>query len=129
MIGILLIVYIIFCAGAIFSGYYLRFVASKDEEMKYGFRTSQTQKSADAWEYANRTLGLHWLRCGVIGLVLGIPAVLLMYKYKGVTASNILSLVCLVFFVIVVSSSVTSVMKATYSKFDEDGRPVDKDKL
>lgn len=127
MLEITIAVYVIFCTAAILGGAYMRFAAPKDESMNYGLRTPQSRKSPEAWAYANRKLGMNWLRVGIVGLVAGVAAVFLIYNYKGETAAKALTVVCLVFLVVILSSSVTSVMTALYRKFDEDGRPVDPD--
>ncbi len=127
MIDILLIVLIIMSSATIFGGYYMRFQAPKDKEMKYGLRTQRTQASMSAWEYANRTCGQCWLITGVIEILLGIPAVLMMYNFKGEKIAQALAFVYLVFFVIGLSSTVTSVIKETNSRFDENGRSIERE--
>lgn len=127
MFGILLIVYIIFCAAAVIGGYFLKNTAAKDEAMKLGLRISAAQKSMDTWEYANSTLGQSWFKTGIIALVLGVPLALLMYKLMSETAAKIAVAVLLAVIVCVLSSSITAAMRGLMTRFDENGRPVEKE--
>lgn len=127
MFEVFLIAYIVGCSGAIFGGYYMRFISAKDEQMRYGLRTSQSQKSMDTWEYANRTLGMCWLSAGIIGLVLGVSVILVMYSAKGDHVAKALVFVFLIFLAAVISGSVISVMQNISIKFDEDGRPIERE--
>lgn len=121
MLEIMLIVLIIISAGAILGGYVMKCKAPMDKEMKYGIRTSSTQKNTAVWAYANRTCGKSWLITGIIYIILGVPVILFMYHFKGEYLAKILSLIYLISEVIILASSVTAVLRDITNKFDENG--------
>lgn len=126
MLWFFLILDIIFSAAAVFGGYYMKFRAPEDTEMKMGVLTESAKKSRDTWEYANRTCGKYWIRAGIAGIVLTTIAVNTAFLTSEDTAA-IVSLVAAVIIVLMMSCSVTMVMMKLRSNFDENGNPNEKE--
>lgn len=120
MIEIMLIVLIIISAGAILGGYYMRFKALKDKDMKMGVLTQRAKASSETWEYANRTCGSYWLIIGIIGFIMTV-AVFLLYSFIGDNWANVFAIFTLAVICIGMSNSCTAVIKELNSKFDEKG--------
>ena len=97
--------------------------SSNDREMKYGFRTESAKSSFEAWNYANTACGKQWIIIGIVYLLLGIPAIFLMYYFKGDNVARALSLVYSVVLIANVVYSCNSVSKELQNKFDEKGIP------
>ena len=97
--------------------------SSNDREMKYGFRTESAKSSFEAWNYANAACGKQWIIIGIIYLLLAIPAIFLMYYFKGDNVARALSLVYSVVLIANVVYSCNSVSKELQNKFDEKGIP------
>lgn len=52
----------------------------------YGYRTSRSMKSPEAWDYANRRCGELWVRMGlVIGVVSALVATLFWHRLETVS--------------------------------------------
>ena len=73
---ILIIISIILSFAILLAGYYMKYQATKDEQMKMGLRTERARASREAWKYANRTCGRYCLIFGGIGLALSIISLL-----------------------------------------------------
>ncbi len=127
MFEILLIIMIIISVAAIAGGYIMKYQAPKDEQMKMGLRTKHTKASHEVWEYANRTCGKSWITIGLIETFLGIPVLFLMYYFKGEHSAQVLSLVYVQAEIIFLVSAVTTVLREIKLKFDENGRPKEKE--
>ena len=85
---VLLIINIVVSFSLILGGYYMKYQAPKDKDMKMGVLIGRARLSPDIWKYANITCGKNWLVTGFIYLVLGMPVILLMYNFKGENAAN-----------------------------------------
>ena len=57
MLWFFLILDIIFSAAALLGGYYMKFSAPEDKEMKMGVLTESAKRSHATWEYANKACG------------------------------------------------------------------------
>lgn len=118
---IILVLIIILSVAAMLAGYYMKYQAPKDEQMKMGFRTESAKASPEAWEYANRTCGKNWLTTGMIYIFLGIPIIFLMYYFKGEHSAKVLSFVYVTAEIIFLVRTGTSVQREIKIKFDENG--------
>ena len=127
MLLLFLLIDLIMASAAILGGYYMRYRAPQDKNMKYGFRTSESLKSREAWKYANICCGRSWMAVGVIELCLGMPIALMLYWWKGESIATALVFVYLEFFTIILCISVTTVAKSISDKFDENGIPKEKE--
>ena len=123
---IFLIVDILISIGAILSGYYMKFRAPGDEKMQYGIRTAHSKKSYDTWSYANTVCGGAWLKIGFCGSMAVIAAMLLSGQLND-AAAVLLSVGILAVIVIALSCSATAVIMGLVSRFDDDGRPINKE--
>ena len=126
MLWFFLILDVIFSAAALLGGYYMKFHAPQDAEMKMGMLTESAKKSKDTWEFANSTCGKYWIRAGIAGIVLTTAAVNAAFLTSEKTAA-IVSLAALVIIVLVMSCSVTTVMMKLHANFDENGNPIAKE--
>ncbi len=127
MLGLFLTIDTVMASIVFFCGYYMRFRAPEDENMKYGFRTSESLKSREAWKYANRICGLNCMVVGALELFPAIPIALMMYLWMGRSIATILLFAYLELFTIILCISVTSVAKSISDKFDENGLPKEKE--
>lgn len=126
MLWFFLILDIIFSAAAIFGGYYMKFRAPEDTEMKMGVLTGSAKKSRDTWEYANKTCGKYWIRAGIAGIVLTTLAVNAAFITSEKKAA-IVALAAAVVIVLMMSCSMTTVMMKLRAEFDENGKPIEKE--
>ncbi len=120
---VLLIINIVIAFAVLLGGCVMKKYSSNDKEMKYGFRTEFAKSSFEAWNYANTACGKHWIIIGIVYLMLGIPAIFLMYYFKGENVARALSLVYSVVIIANVAYSCNSVSKELHDKFDENGIP------
>ncbi len=118
---ILIIISTILSFAMLLAGYYMRFKAPKDKDMKMGVLILRAKASSEAWAYANRTCGSYWLIIGIIGLIMT-TAVFLIYSFIGDNWANVFAIFTLAVICIGMSSSCTAVIKELHSKFDENGR-------
>lgn len=123
---ILLILSIVMTFAILLGGYYMKYQAPKDEQMKMGFRTEPAKASPEAWAYANRTCGTYWLIIGIIGFVMT-EAVFLIYGFIGDNWANVFAIITTAVICVGTSSACTAVIKELRSKFDENGRPKEKE--
>ena len=126
MLWFFLIFDIIASAAALLGGYYMKYHAPKDKDMKMGVLTSSAKKSRDTWEFANMTCGKYWIIAGIAGLVLTTAAVNTAFLASEDTAA-IVSAVAAVVIVILISCSMTTVMMKLRAEFDENGKPIKKE--
>lgn len=126
MLWFFLIVDIIMSAAALLGGYYMKFVAPKDKEMKMGVLTESAKKSQNTWEYANKTCGKGWIGSGIAGLVLSAAATETAF-FASEKVASIVGAAAAVVIVIAMSCSVTVTMLGLRSKFDEKGEPLEKE--
>lgn len=126
MLWFFLILDVIFSAAALFGGYYMKFHAPQDSEMKIGVLTESAKKSRDTWEFANKTCGKYWIRAGIAGIVLTTAAVNTAFLASEKTAA-IVSLAATVIIVLAMSCSMTTVMMKLRANFDENGKLVEKE--
>ncbi len=119
---ILIIISIILSFAILLAGYYMKYQAPKDEQMKMGLRTERSRASREAWKYANRTCGRYCLIFGGIGLALSIIS-LLVYAIAGEDWGRITAVITPAVICIGTSSAINVVNKGLSSKFDENGRP------
>lgn len=120
---VLLIINIVIAFAVLLGGCVMKKYSSNDKEMKYGFRTESATSSFEAWNYANTACGKQWIIIGIVYLMLGIPAIFLMYYFKGDNIARALSLVYSVVLIANVVYSCNSVSKELQNKFDENGIP------
>jgi len=67
-------------------GLRLRRNPPRDINWFYGYRTSRSMRSPEAWEYANRRCGEIWFPMGlVVGAVSAMVAIVLWHKLETVT--------------------------------------------
>ena len=123
MMDVLLIVDIIISFSLMLGGYYMKYHAPKDKEMKMGVLTKRARTSFETWKYANLAYGKVWLITGAVYLVLGIPLILVMYYFKGEGAVKSLNIGYLIFLVIHLISYYNLITKELNMKFDENGNP------
>ena len=126
MLWFFLILDIIFSAGALFGGYYMKFCAPKDDKMKMGLLTESAKKSRDTWEYANKACGKGWMAGGIAGLVLSAAATETAF-FASEKVASIVGAAAAVIIVLIMSCSVTTTIMGLKSKFDKDGKPVEKE--
>jgi uncharacterized membrane protein len=84
----------------------------------YGYRTSRSMKSPEAWDYANRRMGEIWWRTG---LVLGGASVLVaLYCWEDLETASLwlmgFQLLAMLFTIVVVEQDLRR-------KFDSEGHP------
>ena len=120
---IIFIINIVISFTVLLGGFFMKKYSSNDREMKYGFRTESAKSSFEAWNYANTACGKQWIIIGIVYLLLGIPAIFLMYYFKGDNVARALSLVYSVALIANVAYSCNSVSKELQNKFDEKGIP------
>ncbi len=125
---VLLIINIVVSFSLILGGYYMKYQAPKDKDMKMGVLIGRARLSPDIWKYANITCGKNWLVTGFIYLVLGMPVILLMYNFKGENAAKVLTLAYLIFLITNLIISTNSLIKEMNEKFDENGNPKEQEK-
>ncbi|MBQ8181435.1 MAG: SdpI family protein [Ruminococcus sp.] len=118
---ILIIVSIILSFAILFAGFYMKYQAPKDEQMKMGLRTERAKASQETWAYANRNCGRYCLIFGGIGLALSIIS-LLVYAFAGDDWGRILAVITPAVICVGTSSAVNVVNNGLCSKFDENGR-------
>lgn len=115
------IVNIICSFALLISGYYMRFHAPKDKEMKMGLRNGHSQSSMEAWKFANETCGKYWLIFAGIALVLNVIS-FLVYAYVSESWSEMINIFATLSNIGVFCSS-TAVTRELQNKFDEKGIP------
>ena len=120
---IIFIINIVISFTVLLGGFFMKKYSSNDREMKYGFRTESAKSSFEAWNYANTACGKQWIIIGIVYLLLGIPAIFLMYYFKGDNVARALSLVYSVVLIANAAYSCNSVSKELQNKFDENGIP------
>lgn len=120
---LIFIINIVISFTVLLGGFFMKKYSSNDKEMKYGFRTESAKSSFEAWNYANTACGKQWIIIGIVYLILGIPAIFLMYYFKGDNVARALSLVYSVVLIANVAYSCNSVSKELQNKFDEKGVP------
>ncbi len=118
---ILIIISTILSFAMLLAGYYMRFKAPKDKDMKMGVLILRAKASSEAGAYANRTCGNYWLIIGIIGLIMTV-AVFFIYSFIGDKWANIFAIFTSAVICIGMSISCTAVIKELHSKFDENGR-------
>ena len=126
MLWFFLIIDIIMSASALFGGFYMKYRAPEDKDMKMGVLTESAKKSPETWEFANRTCGKNWLRSGIAGIVLSTVATDAAFVASEKTAAIIAGAAAVVI-VILMSCSITTVMMKLRAKFDENGKPIEKE--
>ncbi len=119
---ILIIISIILSFAILLAGYYMKYQAPKDEQMKMGLRTERAGASQEAWKYANRTCGRYCLIFGGIGFAMSIIS-LLVYAIAGEDWGRIPAVITPAVICIGTSSAINVVNKGLSSKFDENGIP------
>lgn len=92
----------------------------------YGYRTTRSMKSQEAWTFANSYCGVIWKKVGVYMAVLtAIPSIL--SWWMGENGQSLVSVVLVILQCIALFASIYPVEKALKENFDSLGRPVDRD--
>lgn len=89
----------------------------------YGYRTSRSMKSQEAWDFAQRYFGRLWFLMSLI--LLPVSAVITaLLAARGEVALTVGSLVLLTVQLIPLISVVIPTERALRTHFDQDGRPI-----
>lgn len=92
----------------------------------YGYRTSRSMKSQEAWIFANSYCGTLWKKIGIYMTVLTIiPSILSWWmgeNGQALVSGGLVTLQC-----IALIASIYPVEKALKENFDSMGKPIDRD--
>ena len=95
----------------------------KNINIIYGYRTTRSMKSQEAWEFANRLIGKYWL---IIGLIMIVPFGLsmLFVLNKSDDIIGIFGAILLLVEIIPLEIPIFFVEKALKKNFDENGNKI-----
>lgn len=95
--------------------------APKEINIVFGYRTSMSMKNKDTWDFAHRSCGKLWCRCGAAMLPVSVAAMLFaMGKNENVTGT-VGGIVCAVQTIILIVS-IYLTEKALKKNFDRSGK-------
>lgn len=109
MLWLFLILDIIFSVAALLGGYYMKYCAPKDNEMKLGVLTESAKRNKDTWEYANKTCGKGWIIGGIAGILLSVAATDAAFVVSEKIA-EIIGVAVVAVIVLIMSCSITAAM-------------------
>ena len=86
----------------------------------YGYRTTRSTKSPEAWEFANRHMGRLWFRMGLVLLPVSLIPMFFVLGREPDTVGSVATAVCLLQLIPLVGS-IFPVESALKRNFDENG--------
>lgn len=85
----------------------------------YGYRTTRSMKSKEAWDYAHKYFGKLWIKSGVITMILSIIAMIIFHR----NFENA-SIIIILFQTIIICLAIIPTESSLKKHFDNNGRPL-----